>query len=241
MRERTSSLSTESSQPLPTVSVLIPCFDEADTIGEVVSRVLALPEVTQVVVVDDGSRDGDLQESLPSDNRLLLVTHPSNQGKGASIRTALGHANGQIIAIQDADLEYPPEQIPKLLVPILCGEADVVYGTRFAGKLAARPKLANYWANRGLTWLSNWATGLSLSDMETGHKLFTRTALEGLAIKENRFGFEPEITAKLARKGVQIIELPVAYHPRQVASGKKIGFLDGIRALWCIFRYAVWR
>lgn len=224
--------------PRSSVSVLVPVFNEGNTLNEVVERLLALPAVAEIIVVDDGSRDGAFGGFHHKDDcRVRVLRHEQNLGKGAAVRTAIQHATGDIVVIQDADLEYSPEGIPELLEPIKSGLADVVYGTRFhdAATMEA-PPLRNL-ANRLLTQFSNWATGLSLSDMETGHKAFRREVFSGIEIKENRFGFEPEITAKLARRGVRLVEVPISYKPRSYADGKKIGFRDGLRALWCILRY----
>ncbi|MEM6484578.1 MAG: glycosyltransferase family 2 protein [Pseudomonadota bacterium] len=218
------------------VSVIVPVYNEAKTVGQVVDRLLAQSIVSQVIAIDDGS-DHDLGLGKINDPRFVLLRHPTNRGKGAAIRTGLQQATGCVVVIQDADFEYTPEAIPFLVEPILTGKADVCYGSRFAGgQIAPTPRVRRI-ANGVLTWLSNYATGLSLSDMETGHKAFRRELLEGIEIREKRFGIEPEITTKLARMNARFAEIPVSYAPRSYTEGKKIGVRDGLRALWCIFRY----
>jgi glycosyltransferase involved in cell wall biosynthesis len=166
-----------------------------------------------------------------------VILHAKNQGKGAALRTGLAAAQGTVIAIQDADLEYDPAQLLSLVEPILLGEADVVFGSRFLHGRPAGQLRRHRWANALLTGLSNWLTGLSLTDMETGHKLFRREAIAGLVIEQDRFGVEPELTAKLARRGCRVLELPITYVGRNFEQGKKIRFRDAIDAVWCILRY----
>lgn len=227
---------------LATVSVIVPVYNEAGRVGEVVSRLQALPEVTEIIVVDDGSIDGGVgvADATTIGERIRICRHTKNRGKGAAIRTGLTLCRGEIVVIQDADFEYSPEEIPQLLEPIFSEEAEVAYGSRFLvdGRRGAR--LEQYVANRFLTWLSNLTTGQQLTDMESGHKAFRRALLDSVALSEDRFGFEPELTAKLSRLGARIVETPVSYTPRTYAEGKKIGPLDGLRALWCILRYSRW-
>jgi glycosyltransferase involved in cell wall biosynthesis len=228
------------------LSVVLPCFNEAATLERVVGRVLAADRIgldLEILIVDDGSRDGtaELAETLARAHReVRLVRHPANLGKGAAIRTGFAQITGDIALIQDADLEYSPTDYPKLLKPIIDGRADVVFGSRFRSSEEAR--ILYFWhyaANRILTTLSNIMTNLNLSDMETGYKVFRREVISQVAICENRFGFEPEITAKIARlrPAPRIYEVGISYSGRTYEEGKKIGFKDGVRAIWCIFRY----
>jgi glycosyltransferase involved in cell wall biosynthesis len=221
------------------LSVVMPVFNERRTIDEIVSRVLALDVPKELLIVDDGSSDGTREQLAAwaghADVRIIL--HPKNQGKGAALRTGLAAAQGQVIAIQDADLEYDPSQLLSLVEPIILGEADVVFGSRFLNGRPAGQLRRHRWANTLLTSLSNWLTGLSLTDMETGHKLFRREAVAGLQIEQDRFGVEPELTAKLARRGCRVLELPIAYKGRNFAEGKKIRFRDALDAVGCILRY----
>ena len=229
------------SEPIK-VTIVIPVFNEKDTILTVIDAVKATPVPKEIVVVDDGSTDGtrDVLNSL-QDPDVKIVLHEKNRGKGAALGTGLSHATGDIVMIQDADREYDPEEYPVLLKPILDGKADVVYGSRFAGHGAHRVLYFwHYVGNRFLTLLSNLFTNLNLTDMETCYKVFTREALKGVHIQENRFGFEPEITAKMARKKLRIYEVPISYYGRTYEEGKKINWKDGFRALWCILKYNVW-
>jgi len=223
-----------------TLSIVIPVFNERETVTELIETVCATPYRKQIILVDDGSTDGT-RELLANFDRpeLKVVMHARNQGKGAAIRTGFGAATGDIVLIQDADLEYDPAEYPVLLKPILDGKADVVYGSRFAGHGAHRViYFWHYIGNRILTFASNLFTNLNLTDMETCYKVFRREMILGIDIKENRFGFEPEITAKIAKiKGIRIYEVPISYYGRTYAEGKKIGWKDGFRALWCIVRY----
>jgi glycosyltransferase involved in cell wall biosynthesis len=224
-----------------TVSVIIPVYNEHDTIAIVLDRVMACGIApVEVIVVDDGSTDGtgELLESLDQRATLRVFRHAKNRGKGAAIATALTHATGDVIVIQDADLEYDPVDLPELLAPIHAGRADVVYGSRFLG---GKPRQVAYhrqrWGNWLLTTLSNCLSRLDLTDMECGYKAFRRELVEGLTIRETGFGFEPEITAKLARQRPRVYEIPISYHARTFAEGKKIRFHDGLRAVYAIVRY----
>ena len=225
----------------PCLSVVMPVFNEAATVADVIKTVLAQRLVQQLVVVDDASTDGSwekLEAMAKSDARIKLARHPQNQGKGAALRTGISLVTAPIVTIQDADLEYDPAEYPRLLAPILSGKADVVFGSRFTGSDAHR--VLYYWhsvGNKMLTTLSNMATGLNLTDMETCYKTFRREIIQKIKIKENRFGFEPEITAKVARLKVRIYEVAISYDGRTYAEGKKIGWRDGVHALWCILKY----
>lgn len=223
------------------LSIVIPVYNEEKTLRQVVERVQSvdLPLSREIILVDDASRDGSraIIESLAGD-RIRAFFHAVNQGKGAALRTGFAQARGEIVLIQDADLEYDPHEYPKLLAPILAGKADVVYGSRFVGSEAHR--VLYFWhmvGNRFLTLLSNMLTNLNLTDMETCYKVFRREVLAGIAIHEDRFGFEPEITAKVARQRLRIYEVGISYSGRTYQEGKKIGWRDGLRALYCIVRY----
>ena len=227
------------------LSVLIPVYNECDTIAEICSRVRAVPVDTEIVVVDDFSTDGtrEVLEHLYEEGQIdRLVLQAANRGKGAAIRTAVAHANGQAVIIQDADLEYDPAEYPRLLAPIADGKADAVYGSRFAGRDPHRVLYFwHYLGNRFLTLLSNMVTNLNLTDMETCYKMLRREVWATIDLEEKRFGMEPEITAKLARGGWRIYEVGISYSGRTYAEGKKINWKDGVSALRCIFKYGIWR
>jgi glycosyltransferase involved in cell wall biosynthesis len=226
----------------PTLSVVIPVFNEAGTIRELIRRVRASPAVTQIVVVDDGSVDGTrdvLAGEAGADVRVIL--HERNRGKGAALRTGFAAATGDVVVVQDADLEYDPAEYPVLLAPIADGRADAVFGSRFLGGAHRVLYQRHRLGNSLLTAFSNLVTNLNLTDMETCYKAVRRPLLAGISLAEDRFGFEPEITAKLARAGARIYEVPISYSGRTYEEGKKIGWRDGLRALWCIWKYGVLR
>jgi glycosyltransferase involved in cell wall biosynthesis len=229
----------------PCLTVVMPVYNEAATVAEVVKTVLAQRPVQELVIVDDCSQDGtwDLLQSLAkSDPRTKLFHHDVNRGKGASLRTGIEHANSELVIIQDADLEYDPAEYYRLIGPILSGRADVVYGSRFqAGSDAHR--VLYFWhqlGNNFLTLFSNMLTDLNLTDMESCYKTFRRELIQSIRIEENRFGFEPEITAKIAKTKARIYEVGISYYGRTYAEGKKIGWRDGVRALWCVCKYNIW-
>ena len=222
------------------VSVVIPFYNEGQHVGRCLERVLKQTCVEEVLLVNDGSVDNPHLSltGFIDDPRVRLIDHPTNRGKGAALRTGFAVATSPIILTQDADLEQDPDDYEKLIAPILANELDVVFGTRFPQrKRHANQQYVHYLANRVLTWLSNLTTGLNLTDMETGYKVFRREILLELRIEEDRFGVEPELTAKFARGEYRVGEVPVSYDPRTTEAGKKIGWRDGIQTLRCIFRY----
>ena len=224
------------------VTVVIPVFNEKDYIREIIERVRGVGIAGEVIVVDDCSTDGtrEVLKGLKATEGLKVFYHDRNMGKGAALRTAFSKASGDIVIIQDADLEYDPREHPKLIAPILDGKADVVYGSRFAGGEAHR--VLFFWhmvGNKFLTLLSNMFTNLNLTDMETCYKAFRKEVLDRITIKEDRFGFEPEVTAKVSKLGVRIYEVGISYSGRGYGEGKKINWKDGVRALWCILKYNI--
>ncbi len=229
----------------PCAAVVMPVCNEATTVSSIVREVLAQRPVQQLIIVDDSSTDGTsahLQQLAQTDCRIMLLRHDVNQGKGAALRTGLAQVTSEIVIIQDADLEYNRAEYFRLIAPILSGKADVVFGSRFQGGQSAH-RVLYFWhsvGNEFLTICSNMATDLNLSDMETGYKIFRRDVVQKIRIRENRFGVEPEITAKLARANLRIYEVGISYSGRTYAEGKKIGWRDGIRALWCIWKYNFW-
>lgn len=229
----------------PCLAAVMPVYNESASVASVVRKVLEQRPVQELVIVDDCSADGTwtvLQELARSDARIKLCKHEVNQGKGAALRTGFAQVSAPIVLIQDADLEYDPEEYYLLLKPILLGRADVVFGSRFLGSGSHR--VLYYWhsvGNRFLTTISNMLTDLNLTDMETCYKVFTREIIQGMPIHENRFGFEPEITAYVSRLKVRIYEVAISYHGRTYAEGKKIGWRDGFSALRCILKYNLLR
>jgi glycosyltransferase involved in cell wall biosynthesis len=224
------------------VSVVIPVYNEVSTIRKIVVRVQAVDLEKEIIIVDDGSTDGtreQLQEIAPSQENIKVFYHDRNQGKGAALRTGFEAVTGDIVIVQDADLEYDPREYPVLLEPILDGRADIVYGSRFLGGPHRVLFFWHYLGNRFLTLLSNALTNLNLTDMETCYKVFKREVLNDIQLKSNRFGFEPEFTAKIAKKGFRIYETPISYSGRTYAEGKKIGWKDGVKAIFSIlwFRF----
>ena len=228
------------------LSVIIPVFNEATTIGRVLKVVLDRSEVNELVAVDDGSSDGTWEElqriAAAHPERVRVLRHERNMGKGAALNTGFAAAMGDIVLVQDADLEYDPGDYPRLLEPVLRGAADAVFGSRFIGGSSHR--VLYFWhslGNRFLTLLSNMVTDLNLTDMECGYKVFRRDLLQNITIEEPRFGFEPEIVAKVARSGARIYEVSVAYYGRTYAEGKKINWKDGVSAIRCILKYGLLR
>ncbi len=225
----------------PCLSIIMPVYNEASTVGNVIAAVLAQPEVAELICVNDCSSDNSgktLDQLAAIEPRLRVYHHEFNQGKGAALRTGLAMATAPIVMIQDADLEYDPTEYPRMLKPILTDRADVVFGSRFIGSEAHR--VLYFWhsvGNKFLTLLSNMFTNLNLTDMETCYKAFRREIIQSVTIEEDRFGFEPEITAKIAAKGVRVYEVAISYHGRTYAEGKKIGWKDGFSAIRCILKY----
>jgi glycosyltransferase involved in cell wall biosynthesis len=222
------------------ISVVIPVYNEAATIRQVLANVAALPIPKEIIVVDDASTDGtrELLSQFEPANGVHVICKPQNEGKGAALRTGLRRVTGDVIVVQDADLEYDPRDIMALVRPIVCGQADAVYGSRFLDGRPPGSSLLHRCGNALLTSLSNWMTGLDITDMETGYKAFRREVLKDFEIKQHRFGFEPEITARIARQRYRLYEVPIRYNPRSYAEGKKIGVGDLLSTLYCILRYA---
>lgn len=228
-----------SSTDTPCLSVVMPCFNEEATVQQCLEIVLNQEIVGEVIVVDDASTDNTRNEILSvRDDRVRLVSHEKNRGKGAALRTGFSHTSLPFVIVQDADLEYDPREYGRVVAPLLDGRADVVFGSRFMGGDAHRVLFFwHYLGNRFLTLVSNMFTNLNLTDMETCYKAFRQDVLSSLDIQENRFGIEPEITAKVAAAGWKVFEVGISYNGRTYADGKKIGWKDGFRALWCIVKY----
>ena len=226
------------------LSVVIPCYNESATIRTAIDRVKETPlDEIEIIIVDDGSTDGtsELLKKEIEQTVDKVIYHDANSGKGAALRSGFREVSGDIVIVQDADLEYDPSEMPVLMQPILAGKADVVYGSRFTGRGPHR--VLYFWhmvGNRFLTLLSNMLTNLNLTDIETCYKMFRREIIQSIIIEEDRFGFEPEITAKIARKGCRIYEVGISYAGRTYAEGKKIGWKDGFRAIYAILKYNLW-
>lgn len=225
------------------LSIIIPCYNESSTILSLIDAVKQSPVTDrEIIIVDDGSKDGtrDILGEM-NDSEVRVIFHKANQGKGAALRTGFQEATGDICIVQDADLEYDPQEFPLVIQPILEGKADVVFGSRFQ---SGRPhRVVYFWHRIGngvLTLMSNFFTDLNLSDMETCYKAFRREVIQSIRIRENRFGFEPEVTAKVAKMNLRIYEVGISYYGRTYDEGKKIGWRDGFRAIYCILKYNLW-
>jgi glycosyltransferase involved in cell wall biosynthesis len=224
------------------LSVVIPVYNEAGTIEQIISRVQAVPLEKEIVIVDDASTDGTREQlrKISQAENVKVIFHDRNRGKGAALRTGFSHVSGDVVVVQDADLEYDPREYPKLLEPIIDGRADVVYGSRFLGGPHRVLFFWHYLGNKFLTLISNALTNLNLTDMETCYKVFRKQVLEHFKLRSNRFGFEPEFTAKVAKNEFRIYEVPISYSGRNYAEGKKITWKDGLKAIFVIiwFRFA---
>jgi glycosyltransferase involved in cell wall biosynthesis len=233
----------QSSQSQNVLSVVVPAYNEEETLADVIGKLLRVPSLLEVVIVDDCSKDRTPEVCAAlaqNDNRVRYIRHPANLGKTEALKTGFSHTTGSIVIVQDADLEYDPEEIPDVIQPILDGQADVVYGSRFLVRKAARVLyFYHYVANKGLTCLSNLFTNINLTDVETGYKAFRGDIIRNLPITSTGFGFEIEVTARVARLKCSIYEVPISYYGRTYEQGKKIGFKDGVQALWLIFWYNV--
>jgi glycosyltransferase involved in cell wall biosynthesis len=221
------------------LSVLIPVYNEKNTIQEIISRVLKTGRVYEIVIVDDGSTDGtrELLAGYQGQPNIKVVLHEKNSGKGAALRTAIQSATGDVMLIQDADLEYNPSEYPILLKPIEEDMADVVYGSRFLGAPHRAILFWNMIANKLLTTMTNILYNTILSDMETGYKVFRREVVQDMKLRANRFDFEPEFTAKILKKGVRVFDVPITFNPREYSEGKKIGIWDAFEAVWALLKY----
>jgi glycosyltransferase involved in cell wall biosynthesis len=221
------------------LSVVIPVYNEKNTITEILRRVKTTGRADEIILVDDGSTDGtrELLRTLASPPAVQVVFHEKNLGKGAALRTGFQQASGEVILVQDADLEYNPAEYPALLEPIECGQADVVYGSRFLG---SKHRVTMFWhmvANQLLTFATNILYNSILSDMETGYKVFRADLLKSIPLRANRFDFEPEITAKILKRKARVFEIPISFNPREYDEGKKIGLADAFAAVWALIRY----
>jgi glycosyltransferase involved in cell wall biosynthesis len=223
------------------LSIVIPVYNERHTIQQVLANVAALPIPKEIIVVDDASTDGTRQllSQYEAASNMHVIFKPQNEGKGAALRTGLRRVTGDVVVVQDADLEYDPRDILAIVRPIISGQADVVYGSRFLEGQPQDRSFIHRLGNHLLTKLSNWTTGLDITDMETGYKAFRREVLKSFEIEQPRFGFEPEVTARIARRKYRLYEVPISYNPRGYAEGKKIGLADLFSTLYCIVRYAL--
>ena len=225
------------------LSVVMPVYNERPSITEIVSRVLASPVDLELICIDDGSQDGTpqvLEQLQASHSRMRLILQPQNLGKGAALRAGFRVATAEFVIVQDADLEYDPQDYPAMLEPLVRGEADVVYGSRFMG--GAPHRVLYFWHSVGnwiLTVFSNALTDLNLTDMETGYKAFRRDVIQSIRLEEDRFGFEPEVTVKIAKRQLRVYEVGIRYWGRTYKEGKKIRWTDGLRALWCLVKYSI--
>jgi len=227
------------------LTVVIPAYNEEETVESVINTVLTTPLVGEVVVVNDFSTDKTkeiVEKMAKKEPKITFISHDHNQGKGAALRTGFKHAKLPFVIVQDADLEYDPAEFERVVRPLIDDKCDVCYGSRYLKNNPRR--VLQFWhtmGNRFLTTLSNMATNLHVTDMETCYKAFKREVIQNIKIEENRFGFEPEITAKIARRGLRVFEVSISYFPRTNEEGKHIGWKDGVRAIWCIFKYGIWR